>query len=166
MHCGRPRPVLRDELERSAGNDLEGPVFPYPHLQATLTSWESRLDVTDASKDEVAEDAREMLRPVSSTRELRTFHPSGSRGGEVTAALVRPSSRGPGAIRIPSSGGEEPTVAAMRPPSRGPGVVRTPGFGGKEHLETTVSTMRLSSRGPEAIRGPGSRSKDHVEPPV
>ena len=42
---------MRKDLERSAHDDPEGPVFPYTHLKATLTSWESRLDVVGASKD-------------------------------------------------------------------------------------------------------------------
>ena len=103
---GRFRPVLREDLERSARDDIEDPVFPYPHLKVTLTSWESTQDVADASKDEVVEDAREMLRRVSSTREPRAY--PGFRGVAATVAHVRPSSRGPGAIRIPGSGGEEP----------------------------------------------------------
>ena len=44
----RFRPVLREDLERSARNDIEDPVFPYPHLKATLTFWESLLDVVGA----------------------------------------------------------------------------------------------------------------------
>ena len=58
---GRFRPVLRDDLERSARGDLEDPLFPYPHLKATLTSWESLLDAVGASKGDVAEGALEVL---------------------------------------------------------------------------------------------------------
>ena len=125
---------MREDLESSTRDDLAGPVFPYPHLKATLTSWESRLDVAGAPKDEIVEDAREMLRLVPSTRGPRAFRSSVFRGGEATAALVRPSSRGLliGAVRIPSSAGEEQTVAAMRPFSQGPRVLPTPGSGGKE----------------------------------
>ena len=47
----RFRAVLREDLERSARDHLENPVFPYPHLKATLTSWESLLDAAGASKD-------------------------------------------------------------------------------------------------------------------
>ena len=65
---GRLRPVMREDFERSARDDLEDPVFPYPHLKATLTSWESLLDAVGASKDEVVEGAREFLRQVLSTR--------------------------------------------------------------------------------------------------
>ena len=95
-----------EDLERSTRDDLEHHLFPYPHLKATITSSESLLDVVGASKDEVVEDAREMLRRVSSTREPRAY--PGFRGVAATVAHVRPSSRGPGAIRIPGSGGEEP----------------------------------------------------------
>ena len=48
---GRFRPFMCEERERSARDDLEDPVFPYPHLKATLTSWESLLDAAGASKD-------------------------------------------------------------------------------------------------------------------
>ena len=37
---GSFRPVLRKDLDRSARVDREDPVFPYPLLKATLTSWE------------------------------------------------------------------------------------------------------------------------------
>ena len=151
---------MREDLERSARDDPGGPAFPYPHLKATLVSWESLLDVVGASKDEIVEDAREMLRLMSSTRRPRACRPSGSRGGEATAALVRPSSRGPRTIRVPSFAGKEPTVVAMRASSRGPGVRRTPGSGGEEHVETTVSTMRPSSLGPRAIRIPTSGGEE------
>ena len=49
LYGERFRQVLREDLERSAGDDLEGPVFPYPHLKTTLTSWEPLLDVLGAS---------------------------------------------------------------------------------------------------------------------
>ena len=89
VHNGRFRSVLRKDLERRARDNLEGPVFPYPHLKVTITSWESLLDVVGASKDGVVEDAREMLRLVSSTRGPRAL--PGSHVGVATAALVRPS---------------------------------------------------------------------------
>ena len=114
-----------------------------------------------ASKDEVVEDGCEMLRLVSSAREPRAL--PGSRGGAPTAALVRSSSRGPGAIRIPSFGGEErvkPTVSTVRPSSRGPGAIRTPGSRGEKYVIPAVSTLRPSSRGPGAIRVPGSRGEE------
>ena len=60
---GSFRPVSCEDIERSTRDDLEDLVFPYPHLKTTLTSRESLLDldVVGASKDEVVEDAREML---------------------------------------------------------------------------------------------------------
>ena len=64
---------MREDLERSARNDVEDPVFPYPHLKATLTSWELIQDVAGVSKDEVVDDARKMLRRVSSRREPRAY---------------------------------------------------------------------------------------------
>ena len=60
MYSVRFRPVLREDLELGASDDIKGPVLPYPHLGATITSWESLLDVAGASKDEVVEDARGM----------------------------------------------------------------------------------------------------------
>ena len=42
---GTFRPVMREDLERSARDDLEDPVLPYSHLKATLTSWKPLLDV-------------------------------------------------------------------------------------------------------------------------
>ena len=44
---------MREDLERSARDDIEDPVFPYPHLKAILTPWESIQDVAGASKDDV-----------------------------------------------------------------------------------------------------------------
>ena len=79
---GRFRPVTHEDLERSARDDLEDPAFPYPHLKATLTSWEALLDAVGASKNEVVEGARDFLHPVLSTRRLRAFCLLGSRCGE------------------------------------------------------------------------------------
>ena len=31
---------MREDLERSARDDIKDPVFTYPHLKANLTSWE------------------------------------------------------------------------------------------------------------------------------
>ena len=39
---------MHEDLERSARDDVEDPVLPYPHRKATLTSWESLLDVAVA----------------------------------------------------------------------------------------------------------------------
>ena len=130
---GRYRPVLREDLERSARDDVDDPVFPYPHLKATLTSWQSIQDVAGASKYEVVEDARKMLRLVWSTREPREY--AGFCGVTAAVAHVRPSSRGPGAILIPGSIGEEPlkpTVSTVLPSSRGPVAIRVPGCRGEE----------------------------------
>ena len=154
---GTFRPALRKDLERSARNDIEGPVFPYPHLKANLISSESRLHVVGASKNEVVEHECEILRRVLCSREPRAFCAARSRGREDTAVLVQPSSREAGAIRILRRGGKEPTVSAMRLSSRGPRLLCTRGSGGKEYVKTMVSTMRLYSRGPGAIRAPGSR---------
>ena len=52
---------MREDLERSARVVREGPVFPYPHLKATLISSVSLLDMAGASKDEVGEDAHRNL---------------------------------------------------------------------------------------------------------
>ena len=90
---GTFRPALRKDLERSARNDIEGPVFPYPHLKANLISSESRLHVVGASKNEVVEHECEILRRVLCSREPRAFCASRSRGREDTAVLVQPSSR-------------------------------------------------------------------------
>ena len=48
VFSGRFQPVLREDLGRSARDDIEDPVFPYPHLKVTLISWESLLDVAGA----------------------------------------------------------------------------------------------------------------------
>ena len=103
---GRFRPVLHEDLERRARDYIEDPVFSYPHHEATVTSWESLLDVASASKDEVVENARGMLRLVSFTRKPGAY--PGFHGGAVTAAHARPSSRGSGAMRIPGFSGEGP----------------------------------------------------------
>ena len=68
VYSGRLPPVLREGLEQSARDDLEGPVFPYSRLKTTLTSLELLLDVVGASNDDVMENAPEMLRLMSSTR--------------------------------------------------------------------------------------------------
>ena len=47
VFSGKFRPV-REGIERSARDDIEDPVFPYPHLKVTLISWESLLDVAGA----------------------------------------------------------------------------------------------------------------------
>ena len=158
---GRYRPVLREDLERSARDDVDDPVFPYPHLKATLTSWQSIQDVAGASKYEVVEDARKMLRLVWSTREPREY--AGFCGVTAAVAHVRPSSRGPGAILIPGSIGEEPlkpTVSTVLPSSRGPVAIRVPGSRVEEHVIPTASTLRPSSRGPGAICVPGCRGEE------
>ena len=80
---------MREDLEWSARDDIEDSVFPYPHFKATLTSWESIQDVAGASKGKGVEDAREILRLVSSAREPRA-HP-GFHGVASTVAHVRPS---------------------------------------------------------------------------
>ena len=82
---------MREDLERSARDGLEYPVFPYPHLKVTLKSWELLLDAVRASKNEVVEDAREILRQVLSIRRPRAFCPLRSRCGEASVALGRPS---------------------------------------------------------------------------
>ena len=40
VRSGRFRPALCGDLEQDTHDDLEGPVLPYPHLKATLTSWQ------------------------------------------------------------------------------------------------------------------------------
>ena len=119
---------MPEDLDRSARDDLDDPVFPYPHLNATLTSWESFLDVVAASEDEIVEDARKIMQQMLSTRIKSVSHGvlllggfcgtwaivfagarsnthSHSRGEEHTVVVVRQSSRGPGAIRMPGSRG-------------------------------------------------------------
>ena len=129
--AGRFRPIMREDLERSTRDDLRDPVFPYPHLKATLTSWESFLDAVGASKGEVVEDARDFIRQVLSTHSPRAFYLFGSRCGEAFVALGRSSSRGPDPICSPRFGGKGPTVAPVRPTSQGLGVLRPAGSCGK-----------------------------------
>lgn len=57
VRSGSFRPVLGIDVERNVDSELDIPVLPYPHLKATLTSWESRLDVVGASRHEVKENA-------------------------------------------------------------------------------------------------------------
>ena len=129
--AGRFRPIMREDVERSTRDDLRDPVFPYPHLKATLTSWESFPDAVGASNGEVVEDAREFIRYVLSTRSPRAFYLLGSRCGEAFVAHGQSSSWGPEPICSPRFGGEGPTVTPVRATSRGLGVLRTPGSGGK-----------------------------------
>lgn len=65
---------MPEDLDRSARDDLDDPVFPYPHLNATLTSWESFLDVVAASEDEIVEDARKIMQQMLSTRIKSVSH--------------------------------------------------------------------------------------------
>ena len=52
--------VLREDLERSARDDLEDPAFPYPHLKATFTSWKSLFEAVGFSKNDIVENARDV----------------------------------------------------------------------------------------------------------
>ena len=79
--------------------------FPYPHFKATLTSWESRLDVVGASKYEVLEDTRGMVRLVLFTRGPRVCCTPGAPGREDTVVTIRPSSRESGAVSVSGVGG-------------------------------------------------------------
>ena len=141
------RPVLCENLERSARNDLEGPVFLYLHLKATLTSGESRLDMAGASKDVLNSVVYAGTKSV-----LSIWFPRWGGYGCTCATIFAGTGR--------DTHTKDPTAAAMQPSSLRPEVLRTPGSGGKEHVETTVSTTQPSSRRPEAIRIPSSGGKE------
>ena len=92
---GRFGPALRKDVEGGNHGGLHGPGLPYSHLKATLTSWESPLDVADALNEGSVELARGFVRLVSLLRGPGALCAPGS-GSKRTIVRLVSSSRGPG----------------------------------------------------------------------